>query len=392
MKNAAERIPFRIKSTDTATRLFSRDMYISPSKAEVYYSCAFRYFCQYGMKVKKLRTADLDARINGLLIHHVLEKILLSRKNKELTLMTLSELSAEVSAITEDFITEFMGGREEMSVLLRRSLEKAKDTAVQILLRMIEEFRVSRFETVAVELEIARGKDVEPYVIRLPDGGSVTISGKVDRVDVFNDEGKAYLRVVDYKTGGKEFKLGDVFSGLNMQMLIYLMCLWDNGKKKFGETVPAGIMYVPANNSGDRLPRHATKEEIENQKLKNGRMNGMLLSDEKIIDAMEEGCEGRFINAFIDKNGVLQGTLLSYEGFRLLHERIDSMLEGMGTSLHLGEIEALPAVGSSSYKNTCVYCDFKDVCRRTEADEEKKLKSIKHGEAVKILEGGGMDG
>lgn len=392
VKSAAERLPFRIESTDTATRLFSRDMYISPSKAEVYYSCAFRYFCQYGMKVKKLRTADLDARINGLLIHHVLEKILLSRKNKELTLMTLSELTAEVSAITEDFITEFMGGREEMSVLLRRSLEKAKDTAVQILLRMIEEFKVSRFETVAVELEIARGKDVEPYVIRLPDGGSVTISGKVDRVDVFNDEGKAYLRVVDYKTGGKEFKLGDVFSGLNMQMLIYLMCLWDNGKKKFGETVPAGIMYVPANNSGDRLPRHATKEEIENQKLKNGRMNGMLLDDEKIIDAMEEGCEGRFINAFIDKNGVLQGTLLSYEGFRLLHERIDSMLEGMGTSLHLGEIEALPAVGSSSYKNTCVYCDFKDVCRRTEADEEKKLKSIKHGEAVKMLEGGGMNG
>ena len=392
VKNAADRLPFRIENAETATRLFSRDMYISPSKAEVYYSCAFRYFCQYGMKVKKLRTADLDARINGLLIHHILEKILLSRKNKELTLMPLSELTAEVGAITEAFITEFMGGREDMSVLLKRSLDKAKDTAVQILLRMIEEFRVSRFETVAVELEIAHGKDIEPYRIKLPDGGSVTISGKVDRVDVFNDEGKAYLRVVDYKTGGKDFKLGDVFSGLNMQMLIYLMCLWDNGKEKYGNTVPAGIMYVPANNSGDRLPRHATKEEVESQKLKNGRMNGMILNDEKIVDAMEEGCEGRFINAFIDKKGELQGTLLSYEGFRLLHEKIDSMLEEMGASLHLGEIEALPAVGSSSYKNTCEYCDYKDVCRRTEADEIRELKSIKHAEAVKMLEGSENDG
>ncbi len=392
VKNAAESRPFRIENSDTATKLFSQDMYISPSKAEVYYSCAFRYFCQYGMKVKKLRTADLDARINGLLIHHVLEKMLLSRKNKELTMMSLAELTEQVSAITEDFISEFMGGREDKGVLLSRSLDKAKETAVQILLRMIEEFKVSRFETVDVELEIGRGKTIEPYVIRLPDGGSVTISGKIDRVDVFNDEGKAYLRVVDYKTGGKDFKLGDVFSGLNMQMLIYLMCLWDNGKEKYGDTVPAGILYVPANNSGDRLPRRATKEEVENQKLKNGRMNGMILSDEKIIDAMEEGAEGRFINAFIDKKGEMQGTLLSYEGFRLLHKKIDSMLEGMGMSLHCGEIGALPAVGSSSYKNTCQYCDYKDVCRRTETDDVRELKSIKHNEAVKMLEGSENDG
>lgn len=392
VRNAAENLPFKIENKETATRLFSENMYISPSKAEVYYSCAFKYFCQYGMRVKKPRAADLDARINGLLIHHVLEKILLSRKNKELALMSLQELTAQVDTVTEEFITEFMGGRENKSVLLERSIEKAKNTAVQILLRMIKEFEVSRFETVAVELEIARGKDIEPYVIKLPDGGSVTLSGKVDRVDVFNDEGKAYLRVVDYKTGGKDFKLGDVFSGLNMQMLIYLMCLWDNGREKFGDTVPAGIMYVPANNSGDRLSRHATDEEIEKQKLKNGRMNGMILRDEKIVDAMEEGCEGRFINAFIDKNGQLQGTLLSYEGFCLLHGKIDSMLTEMGLSLHGGEIEALPVSGSSSYKNTCEYCDYKDVCRRTETDTVRLLKSIDHDEAVRMLEGSENDG
>ncbi len=392
VKNAAENLPFVIKDKETATRLFSQDMYISPSKAEVYYSCAFKYFCQYGMKVKKLRTADLDARINGLLIHHILEKILLSRKNKELTLMSREELTAEVDVITEEFIREFMGGREDKSVLLNRSLDKAKNTAVQILLRMIKEFEVSRFETVAVELEIAHGKDIEPYVIKLPDGGSITISGKVDRLDVYNDEGKAYLRVVDYKTGGKDFRLGDVFSGLNMQMLIYLMCLWDNGKEKYGDTVPAGIMYVPANNSGEQLPRNAAAEEVENQKLVNGRMNGMILEDEKILDAMEEGCEGRFINAFIDKKGQLQGTLLSYEGFKILHEKIDSVLTEMGLSLHGGEIQALPVMGTSSYNNTCTWCDYKDICRRTETDDVRTLKTIKHADAVRMLKGSENDG
>ena len=392
VKRAAENMPFKIEDRETATSLFSENMYISPSKAEAFYSCAFRYFCQYGMKIKKLRPADLDARINGLLIHHVLEKILLSRKNKELTLMSEEELTAQVNEITDGFVAEYMGGTDGMGVLLSRSIEKAKNTAVQILKRMIEEFRVSRFETVAVELDISYKGDIKPYKIKLPDGGSITVSGKVDRVDIFNDEGKAYVRVVDYKTGGKAFNLGDVFFGLNMQMRIYLMCVWDNGKKEYGDTVPAGVMYVPANNAGSKLSRRATEDEILEQKLKNGRMNGMILEDEKILDAMEEGCKGRFINACIDEKGKLEGTFLSYEGFRALHGKIDSMLTEMGLRLHGGEIGALPVIGGKKYDKTCTYCDYKDICRRTVTDDAREYENIEHSDAVRMLEGGESNG
>lgn len=41
--------------------------------------------------------------------------------------------------------------------------------------------------------------------IPLPDGGRVSIDGKVDRVDLLQRDGVQYLRVVDYKTGKKEF-------------------------------------------------------------------------------------------------------------------------------------------------------------------------------------------
>lgn len=387
VRAAAENASFELKSRENATALFSENMYISPSKAEIFYSCAFRYFCQYGLSVTKLRPADLDARINGLLIHHLLEKILLPGRNKALTKLSEEEIRGEIDAVTESFIDERMGGRENMSVLLKRSLDKAKETAYQILVRMINEFRVSKFETLAVELTIARGKDVEPYTVSLPDGGSVTVSGQVDRVDVFRDEGKAYIRVVDYKTGGKDFRLGDVFSGLNMQMLIYLMCLWDNGRDGDNEIVPAGIMYVPANNSGELLPRNASDEQVEMQRLLNGRMNGMILEDEKILDAMEEGCGGRFINAFIDAKGRLNGMFLSCDGFTALHKKIDSMLINMGTALHNGEIAALPVKGTSSYNTTCEYCDYRDVCRRTETDSYRELRNIKHGDAVAMLKG-----
>lgn len=84
----------------------------------------------------------------------------------------------------------------------------------------------SSFEPIDFELRIDKDGLVAPYSLPLPDGGTLQIKGSIDRVDRMERDGKAYLRVVDYKSGGKEFLLSDVLNGLNMQMLIYLMCLW----------------------------------------------------------------------------------------------------------------------------------------------------------------------
>lgn len=212
------------------------------------------------------------------------------------------------------------------------------------------------------------------------------MGGKVDRVDVMSDNGKAYVRIVDYKTGGKDFKLSDVFDGLNMQMLIYLMCIWVNANERYGDIVPAGILYIPANNSGDKLSRRADESAVAAQKLKNGRMNGMILEDLTVLQGMERNCEGRFINAYVDKKGVMKGTFLSLNGFMQLHKKIDSMLHDMGIKLHTGEISALPLVESED-KSPCIYCDYKDICRRSEADEKRKPLGISHAAAAELLKG-----
>lgn len=386
VRRLTENEPAKISDSDISTELFGKDMYISPSRADVFYTCAFRYFCQYGLNIKKARVADLDARINGLLIHYLLENILLSHSNKELCDMAEDELRAEVERITEEFISQFMGGRDDKGILLNRSLDKTKDTAFAILSRMRLEFSESLFETVAVELSISRDGKIAPCEIKLSDGGSITVGGKVDRVDAMKDSEQTYIRVVDYKTGGKEFRLSDVFDGLNMQMLIYLMCIWDSGEKEFGKVIPAGILYVPANTSGNYLPRNAGASEIEEQKLKNGKMNGMILEDLKVLEGMEKGCKGRFINASINDKGEMKGTFLSLKGFRLLHEKIDSMLEGMGISLHKGEIAALPMIEDES-KSPCRYCDYKDVCRRSEGDPSRAPTKYTHDKSRAMLEG-----
>ena len=82
--------------------------------------------------------------------------------------------------------------------------------------------------------------------------------GSIDRVDIYNDEnGKRYVRIVDYKTGGKDFDLASLYHGLNMQMLIYLLALvdTDNEFNRDGELISAGVMYMPAKYVDNFMPR-----------------------------------------------------------------------------------------------------------------------------------------
>ena len=73
------------------------------------------------------------------------------------------------------------------------------------------------------------------------------MEGKIDRVDLFREDGQLYVRVIDYKTGKKEFRLSDLLCGLNMQMLLYLAALAENGEERYGAPLlPAGVLYMPS--------------------------------------------------------------------------------------------------------------------------------------------------
>lgn len=121
------------------------------------------------------------------------------------------------------------------------------------------------------------------------DGVTLSISGIVDRVDGWEENGRLYLRVVDYKTGKKSFSLTDVWHGLEMQMLLYLFTLEGAGKALYGkELAAAGVLYLPARDlilSGSRNITPAQRQKEVDQKL---RRSGMLLNDPALLAAMEQ--------------------------------------------------------------------------------------------------------
>ncbi len=380
VERAAAGRKFVFEDPESAKALFGEKLYLSPTKIETYHKCSFAYFCRYGLKLEPPFAAKLDPSNRGLLIHEVLEKLLDQNRNGVLSQLTDVQLREQIHVLCESYIEEYMGGRENMPLRLQWQLDRAEQTAFEIAQRLRAEFGTSLFVTKDVELPIRENGDVAPFTVRTPDGGSVYVTGMIDRVDVMEADGKSYVRVVDYKTGGKNFKLSDINAGLNMQMLLYLMCLWDNAKERYGDIVPAGILYVPAKTGTLTLPRNATVDEIERQKIKNGRMNGLVLAEKQVILGMDSTGAGVYINAEIDKKGELKGSIASLDEFVRIHEKIESILCEMYADLQDGSIHALPIDGTN-YKDICRYCDYANVCCHESTDAVRNLDVTGEGDA-----------
>lgn len=387
LKRAGEHKPFAIENEEASRKLFGDDIFISASRAESYHKCPFSYFCHYGIKAMPRKLAELDPMQRGNVIHHVLENLLSSNSPEELSEMTPEALLEEITALMDAYLAEYLDGdgRSERFLYLYKKLALSVRDVAQ---RLIRELSRSDFRPVDFELTIGADGEIPPYELSAP-GGKISIGGAVDRVDTAIINGKKYLRVVDYKSSGKDFLLSDVVNGLNMQMFIYLFTLWQNGKERYGEITPAGVLYYPANSPLLSADRTESPEKIIDDKQKKCRMNGIVLSDCDVVLAMDREASGLFIPVDF-KNGEMKGSLIGLEQLRKLKEKTDKILLKMAESLHSGKIEALPVYGKS-YKEVCKYCDYATVCGHTGNMPYKILTDDKLEAVLAALEKGDED-
>ncbi|MDR2525659.1 MAG: exodeoxyribonuclease V subunit gamma [Oscillospiraceae bacterium] len=368
LRRAHNKQELSIGERKSAEALFGRSMTLSASRAEAYFSCPFQYFARYGLRARVRREADFDASFRGGAVHLILERLLRRHRVDDLLAYRPEErqacLAREMDAYAREFLTA-----EALPQRVRFLYRRLGEVLAQVLERLLAAFSVSQFRPVAYELVIDRDRDVQPYVIALPGGGELRLRGTVDRVDCACVGGTNYFRVVDYKTGGKTFDLGDVFDGLNLQMLLYLFALQDAQAPPLPPgSVAAGVLYEqirePVLSAGER---DAATEEIHAEKQKRGRADGLLLADGELLGAMEEGAAGVYLPASL-KAGALQGKLLSAAALGRLRQTVDTLLAEMAEALRRGETAALPQCAPGKPPAACAYCSFHAACGREPED------------------------
>lgn len=390
LRRAVKKDDFEISDKELSKKLFGMNMYMSASRVEVYHKCPFQYFCKYGLNAKPRKIAELDPMQKGTAIHYILEKLIAAYGSDGLCSMAKSDRDKLVIEMLESYFSEILVAGEDMGERFAYLYRQLGFIVCEVVDRLVAEFSVSEFIPVAFELSIDNDGEVPAYEIKLADGGVLKIKGSIDRVDVMQNEDETFVRVVDYKSGGKKFDLNEVYHGLNMQMLIYLFAIWRNGFRDYKNIKPAGILYMPVNAPFAKIDRYEGQDEIDSQKQKAAKMNGMILDDSRVIYAMDSRTSGDIVPAQIKKDGENSGTLISLKQMGLLMKRVEKILADMAVSLHEGEIPVRPAVAQSTtspYNDVCKYCDYKDVCCADEDTKTNEISKIKHDDSLRALGG-----
>ena len=221
-------------------------------------------------------------------------------------------------------------------------------TLTRLLRQLAAEFAQSEFEPVRYELPIRQGGEVAPLELMLENGVRVSVEGIVDRVDLMEKDGKKYVRVVDYKSGSKNFQLDDVYYGLNLQMLIYLFSIWKKRNRRACKlssgrgTLPSGKDHIIT------AARDTSDEQIEKEHRKRYRMNGLVLEDPTCVAGMEQKVSGVFIpvKTKVDGSFDARSSLATLEQMGQIQRHIELVLSEMAKNLQDGKIEALPVSSS----------------------------------------------
>lgn len=346
--------------------LYGSSVPMSASRMDKFKSCHFSYFMRYGLKAEPRRPAGFQAPEYGTFVHYVLEHVLAqwtpSTAGEGRPVLPGRELVKEV---VDRYVAEELGGLEQETPRFRYLFGRLLESVYAVVENAAEELCASDFKPIAFELGFGSGEELPPVQFTA-DGLTVSVSGFVDRVDGWEHEGKLYLRVVDYKTGRKSFDLTDVWNGMGLQMLLYLFTLQREGRALFGkETVPAGVLYLPARDPVISGSRDMTEEERRRELDKALRRKGLVLDDPAVLEAMEHaGPEGtRFLPLRVSKSaGTVTGeALVSAERLGRLERHIDRVLRQIGAELAAGNIAADP-FWKGPEKNACHYCDYAEAC------------------------------
>lgn len=346
-----------IKDKANAYALFGKDIFLSQAKAESYFECPFKFFCNYGLKAKKRRRAKLDPLEYGNVVHYVMEHTVRKHADDMTEFSRSPQLYDETLELLYDYLEQNMGGTDNKSPRFISLLTRMTFALGELIKNLGNEYEVSLFrpDRDALELSIGMHGEIKPPRISLSDG-SICVSGKIDRVDSW---GK-YIRVIDYKTGAKAFSPSDILEGINMQLFMYMDAL--SASEKYKNCIPAGALYSPAAVSVGK----AGRGEEKNKPVK---MLGILVDDREALSAMEGGLCGNYIPAKAKKDGTYYQTssVVSRDTFEKLCAKTREKLREMGDKLHEGRFAPYPVEGGV---NSCDLCDFGGVCGVENAGEK----------------------
>lgn len=376
--------------------IYGKVLPMTASRVETVASCRFSYFMSYGLKARPRREARLGAPEIGTFVHEVVEKSV-----RDLCRGQGCRMDEVVMGHCREYFDRLFKNKE-LTARLKGVFDTLFENVMLIVKNVWDEICAGDFKPMFFELDFSRQGDIPPLEM---DVGPVTaqIRGKIDRVDGWIDGDTLYLKVVDYKTGRKVFRLSDVYYGLNLQMFIYLGVLGRVGQgglarraaEVFGQSPmqigAGGALYIPARAPWAQAENGSSPEEITKAIDKNLKRVGIVSSSSRVLQALEHNENGgfRFLPVSIKRDGSLGAgsSVADAEQMGSLIRRTQAQVGQLARAIAAGDISANPYRTGRDF-SACGWCDFRAACHFDETlktDRHRYIPPMKDSEVFEKL-------
>ncbi len=338
-----------------------RDLSLSPSRLEKFSRCPFAHFVAYGLRPEERRIFEAAGREIGDIYHRCLMSV--SRKlTEENAWDTVTEeecraFAAETARAEAAVYREgvFQFGNEE-----QYKIRRIEDTCFHVCWALVEQVRAGRIKESRYEEAFGRGREIPAVEVNLDSGQTVYVEGKIDRLDLLEDD---RVKIIDYKTGKENFKICEARGGYRLQLMLYLKAAQENVRR------PAGVFYFLIDDHRVDLTgtdKEKISEKISKDMRKFFRLNGIMVSDGEVIDSIAGEFDGYsdILPLRRGKEGIKatsDGFLLSDEEFDTLQADVDRQIRKLCTQLTDGRIAIMPK--KTERESPCTYCQYKGICR-----------------------------
>jgi len=361
---------------DTAGALYGALRRQSISRLELYARCPFAYFTRYGLRPERIEPFQLNVRDEGTFFHSAVHEFLLASMD-DLNRLDDAEAGQRMDGIADRLLDTMASegplGDSAVSLAERRRLKATARTCAAVLAKHM---RGSRFAPAALETDFG----VEDGMARLTVNavsGECTLEGRIDRIDEWAEGG--YLRVIDYKRGGKPLALDEAWHGLSLQLPVYLAA----AIKKRGEQ-SAGVYYFGLD-EGILATQSTDPGDVEKARLDSFRLNGLAPDDLALLEAQSPNFT-QVLNVKVNADGGLRkGTLVTdANGFSALMKKTLRRAGEHLDAIRAGLAQVAPA--TLRQQNACQYCDWRPICMFDERLDGGCVRRFETMRADEVLE------
>ncbi|MDD3364993.1 MAG: PD-(D/E)XK nuclease family protein, partial [Syntrophomonas sp.] len=380
--------------SENARRLYHLPLHSTVSRVEQFVSCPFAHFVRYGLKPQERKIFAVGAPDVGELFHNCLQSFALKLRDEHINWSELQRVECEsiMDGIMDEMAPAHGHGVFASTHRYQYLMKRLKRISRRAVWTLTTHLQHGDFKPLDYEVSFGPGCPFPAIKIELGNGEIFHLVGRIDRVDLLDEEDGTFVKIIDYKSGNQKFSLSDVYYGLSLQLMIYLQAVLASTQQlKRQQMIPAGIFYFKID---DPLINTESKvvETIEKEIAKKLKMTGLALEDVRLVRQLDReiGKSSEIIPVALtkDEGFTKNSSVLAQEDFMALIFHVEGLLQEIGREIMRGKVKIEPI--NDSRRNACAFCPYRAFCqfdRLLEDNNYRNIRPLKDEEVITRIRG-----